>query len=221
MPRQDIFTFIHKGLRSLIYEQGKKLMQTDFADEPSLKKSLDELEHSIKWFEAHGKDEDEYIFPALREFAPVLIDDFIAQHQEIHKYTAELRSLVTSIRQMHSVEDRIQAGIELNRAYNRLAARYLNHMNREESEVLPVTWQYLTDEKIGEMRGNIQRNTAPDVLKEQLTWAIGATNNSELIGLLKGLKASASTVVLENVTKIAQNALPIERWQYVKKAVEL
>lgn len=221
MSRQDIFTFIHKGLRALIYDQGRRLMQTDFADISVSQAAMSELKHSLEWLEKHGQDEDEHIFSVLTAHAPALAEEFIAQHETIHKMLADVGDSIDRIGKITVTAERIQAGTQLYREFNDLIAYYLMHMNQEETRVQPVLWEHMTDEMIGELRSNIQRSIAPDLLKEQLTWAIGATNNSELVGLLKGLKASGSQAVVDNVVKIAQNALPQERWQYVRKTAEI
>lgn len=218
MPRQDIFSFIHKGLRSMIYDQGKKLMQTDFADQDAVWKELNNLEHSLNLLEDHGKHEERHVFPAIKEQASDMVDDFTGQHRNIDRRISAVQNSLSRIKGIKNVEERIQEGEKLNRIYNDLAAYYLEHMNREETEMLPATWQFLSDEEIGNLRSNIQKEVTPERLAEQLTWSIGATNNTELIGLLKGLKATAPETVIENMKRIAEKALPKDRWDYIRSA---
>jgi hypothetical protein len=48
IPREDLFTPIHKGVRSMIYELGTKLQKTDFTDLSASEAIVTQLKHDLQ-----------------------------------------------------------------------------------------------------------------------------------------------------------------------------
>lgn len=221
MPRMDIFTFIHKGIRAMLYEQGRILMQADFTNQEATTRDLDSLGLCLQRLQEHGDVEEAHVFPSMNDHTPELVNSMLDQHKSIHEKIAQVKSSASVFRDIQDMQIRIAAGDQLNREFNDLMAFYLAHMNREETEMVPATWQYLTDEMLGGIVSVIQRNTPPAALTDNLGWAIKSINNTELVGLLKGVRATAPSEMLEKVKDIAEKALPQDRWEYIKNAAGL
>lgn len=48
LPREDLFTPIHEGVRSMIYELGTKLQRSDFTDVAATDTILKQLRHNLQ-----------------------------------------------------------------------------------------------------------------------------------------------------------------------------
>ena len=92
MPRADIFTPIHKALRSMIYELGKELQTTDFTDEKATAAMVSRLKQDLSLASStcvlcllheHAGNEDKYVFPDVRQYEPKLVDTLLQEHREV------------------------------------------------------------------------------------------------------------------------------------------
>jgi hypothetical protein len=87
--REDLFTPIHKGIRSMIYDLGTKLQKTDFTDVAATNAILTQLKHNLQsanstcivcMLHEHGGHEDQSIFPQLAPFDSKAVDAMIQEH---------------------------------------------------------------------------------------------------------------------------------------------
>lgn len=102
MPRVDIFTPIHKGIRSMIYELGAKLQLTDFTDGEATKAILAKLEHNLSvatstcilcLLHEHAGNEDNFVFPKVSAFEPAMVEMLIQEHGEVVRKLVGLTDL--------------------------------------------------------------------------------------------------------------------------------
>jgi len=77
MPRVELFTPIHKGIRSMNYKLGTELQIADFADEDATKAIVAKLEHNMSvatstcilcLLHEHACIEDDHIFAKVSGF---------------------------------------------------------------------------------------------------------------------------------------------------------
>lgn len=221
MGRLDLFTIIHKAIRAMIYDLGKKLLQTDFTDNKSVQEIIARLQHDTEMLSEHGEHEEQFVFPELKQHEPSLIDLFLKEHFLIEERIKKINSLIEKLEFIKDEDIRNDMGENLNRAFNDLASTYLTHMHHEETTLLPTTWEHFTDEQLGAMRANIQRNMPPERYAEWLHWIFGGANNTEIITMLKGVKTIAPQPLLSNLIEVAEKTLSKDRWERIKKAAEL
>jgi Hemerythrin HHE cation binding domain len=163
-PREDIFTPIHKGIRSMIYDLGTKLQKTDFTDVAATNAILTQLKHNLQsanstcivcMLHEHGGHEDQSIFPQLAPFDSNAVDVMIQEHVEITQQMVEISKVADELSQLNDKGQRIEMSNQLNSMVNNLLASYLVHLNNEEATLLPLTWKYLTDDQIRAIRAKI------------------------------------------------------------------
>jgi hypothetical protein len=106
-PREDIFTPIHKGIRSMIYNLGTKLQKTDFTDVAVTNTILTQLKHNLQsanstcivcMLHEHGGHEDQSIFPQLAPFDSKAVDVMIQEHVQITQQMAEISKVAMNFR---------------------------------------------------------------------------------------------------------------------------
>jgi hypothetical protein len=229
-PREDIFTPIHKGIRSMIYELGTKLQKTDFTDVAATNAILTQLKHNLQsanstcivcMLHEHGGHEDQSIFPQLAPFDSKAVDMMIQEHVEITQQMVEISKVADELSQLNDKSQRIEMNNKLNSMVNNLLASYLVHLNNEEATLLPLTWKYLTDDQIRAIRAKIQMATPPARYGEWMKWMVSSLNVNELIGLFSGMKMAAPPQVLENMKLLAEKNLDQETWNKIKERANL
>ncbi len=216
LRKTDLFTFIHKSIRSIIYNAASKLQTADFTDEKEVKRLLTSLRHDMDLLHEHAVNEDNIIFPEIADEEPQMIEVLNEEHKKLEAKLNSILALIEKIEHANSIEERMLIGNSLNSLFNDFIADYLAHMNHEESTVLEASLKYLTDEELIAIRTRIQSNVPPDRYKVWMNWMLKSLNNFELIGLLSGMKAGAPPQVFENVVGVAQTVIEKEKWSKIK-----
>ena len=225
MVRADIFTPIHKGLRSMIYELGRELQTADFTDVHATEAMVSRLKQDLSLASStcvlcllheHAGSEDQHIFPDVRTYEPNLVDTLLQEHREVVRMMASVWKIADEVKALSDREERIEMGAKLNRTANDLFAFYLTHLNGEESTIVPAMWKHYTDEQIVAMNTNVIRNTPPERLAQYASWMLPSLNINELTGILMGMKKTMPAPAFENMVGRAKKALGEDRWAVVK-----
>ncbi len=107
----------------------------------------------------HHKKESELLFPKLRARAPTLratLDDLEADHAQGERAVRELQHSLLAWEQMgDSRRDKFEQQVKV------YSARYLRHMKREETEVLPRAAEVLSGEDWAELDEAFGAHTDP------------------------------------------------------------
>lgn len=212
LRKTDLFTFIHKAIRSLIYNAASKLQTADFSNEKEVKTLLATLKQDLDLLHEHAVNEDNIIFPEIADEEPKMIEVLNEEHKKLESKLNSLHILIEKTEQSISIEERMLLGNSLNSLFNEFIADYLAHMNHEESTVLEASFKYLTDEELIAIRTRIQSNVPPDRYKVWMNWMLRSLNNTELVGLLSSMKASAPSNVFDYILEMTKSILDKERW---------
>ena len=216
LRKTDLFTFIHKSIRSMIYNAASKLQTADFTDEKEVKILLVSLRNDLDLLHEHAVNEDNIIFPEIANEEPQMIELLNEEHKKLESKLNGILALIEKIEHSNSVEERVRLGNSLNSLFNDFIADYLAHMNHEEATVLEASFKYLTDEELIAIRTRIQSNVPPDRYKVWMNWMLRSLNNSELIGLLGSMKTGAPSNVFQNILDITKSVIDSERWLKMK-----
>jgi len=230
MPREDLFTPIHKGIRAMIYELGTKLQKTDFTDVSATKAIITQLKYNLQsanstcivcMLHEHGEHEDQRIFPQISQYDSKVVDAMIQEHVEITKQIVEISRISDELLRLTDNDQRIEMGNRLNRMVNNLLAFYLTHLNNEEATLLPLTWEYLTDDQIRAIRTKVQMATPPERYSEWMRWIVSSLNVNELIGIFSGMKQAVPPPVLGKMMQLAEDNLDRDTWNKVNSRANL
>jgi hypothetical protein len=213
MPRVDLFTAIHKGIRSLVYHQASALQATDFSDATEAQVSLSDLEHTLELLHEHSAHEEHFIFSELRRFEPGLVEELEGAHKTIARKIASAQAAATQTQEAAAAADKLSAGAELNRRFNELVAFSLSHNNDEERRAVAATTGHFPDEQLVNMRAGIQAGQTPERAAEWAGWMLPSLSGPELAGLPAGARASVPPPVFAGMVQVARGALGEERRQ--------
>jgi hypothetical protein len=96
----------------------------------------------------------------------------------------------------------------------------LKHLNDEEKYIIPMTYEYLDESELLEIRSLIQKSYSAEDNRILITWFIKALNPYELTDLLIGIRADASQSIFDNVLQIAKDNLSEQEWDYLMNLLQ-
>jgi hypothetical protein len=226
---EDLFTPIHKAIRSMIYNVGGRLQANDFTDVTASKPLLADMEHEFSaamfsgcvlcLLHRHASDEETSVFPSVSKYDAPLVRAFIEDHRVLVHQLEAITKMARELPLKAQPEERVQLGITLNQKANVFFAAYINHMNREEEKLVPLMRNRFTDDQMRTMRGAIIGGMPRDQLASLLRWMLPSLNVLELTGMLQGIKASSPPQVIQFISSIAAERVDPQRWQSVKERV--
>jgi len=224
---EDLFTPIHKGIRSMIYDVAGRLQSNDFANLDASKPLLADLETEFSaalstgcvlcLLHQHGLDEESQVFPAVGQFDPGLVVEFIEDHHELARHHSVITKMARDMITRESPEERVRFGAELNREANIFFADYQEHMNREERKLVPMMRLRFTDEQLRALRSTIMRSMPPERLAAILRWMLPSLNVAELTAMVAGAKAALPPEQFQLLAGLGAKYVGPERWQLVQQ----
>ena len=228
---EDLFTPIHKGLRSMIYGLSSRLQTNDFADLAATKALVNDLENDFAVARTagcilcvlahHATDEETVIFGDVAKIANSLATTLIEEHHGLTRRELAIAASSHELLAMESAQGRIDAGVRLNQAANGLFAAYITHMNREEDELVPLMKEHFTDAEMAAMRGTIIARMPPERLFGLLGWMLPSLNVTELSSLLASVGQGAPPAVMKAITDLCDAKVDPALWRAVKSRIGL
>ncbi len=228
---EDLFTPVHKGLRSMLYALSGRLQTNDFADVSATSALVRDLENDFAvarsagcilcLFATHAHEEETVLFPVAAKFANRLVTTLIEEHHDLTRRELAISKSAHELLALSSPNDRIDAGGQLNQMANQLFATYIAHMNREELELVPLMREHFTDAEQAAMQGTIIAKFPPDRLFAFLGWMLPSLNVTELSHLLAVVKAGAPPSLMKAVSDLCSEKVDPARWGTVKLRVGL
>jgi hypothetical protein len=227
----DLFTSVHKGLRSMIYDLSGRLQTNDFADTTATSSLIKDLENDFAIAQSagcalcilahHAVDEESLVFPAVASVGNRLVTELISEHHDLTRRELEVAKAGHELLLMDSAEARVRAGVQVNIAANQLFAAYITHMNREDAELVPLMQEHFSDPELAAMQGKIISQMPSDRVFAILSWMLPSLNVSELSRLLSSLKAAAPAQFMNAVSDLCAARVDPARWKTVQLQVGL
>jgi hypothetical protein len=227
--KQDLFTPIHKALRSMLYSLSGRLQTNDFADLAQTGALMADLEHDFEaarsagctlcFLNHHAVDEETAIFPATKKVGERLVGQLIEEHHELTRRELEIAKAGHALLEMPSADARVRAGVRLNQSANELFAAYIAHMNREETELVPLMQEHFTDEEMIGMRSAIMGALPRERMFFILEWMLPSLNTTELSGFVASLPQGAPPPFVKAVVDLCAAKVDPVRWSEVKTRV--
>lgn len=223
--RQNLFRPIHKGIRSMLYESGTRLQRMDFADVAASNAFVDDLKHDLGaslsncllcLISIHAKHEERDIFAKLRVHDSEAVDLVMKEHAELTRRIHDVAKLCDALPPLSDPKARIELGYRLELDANELFTSYMSHLNHEEDWVVPVMWQWFTDDELNAMRAVFYNNLPLPLFETWMRWAIPAMNPEELLVFMRGMASDPAPNRLADALRVARAVLPPARWEQLR-----
>jgi hypothetical protein len=218
--RENILRPIHKGIRSMIYSLGLELGITDFTNVSKSNAIAFLLKHDINMASsncllcllyAHSKEEETGIFSAVRSLDEGVFGKMMREHRVITRQVQTLASICDELMVTSDPGRRVELGERLNAEASELFAAYLEHMNHEEAEMIPLMWNHFTDQQLRELRFQYYAQIPQARFEEWMRWMISALNPTELKQLLSSLRDDPPPNRYSDAIRIAKERVSVDR----------
>ncbi|HYD86914.1 MAG TPA: hemerythrin domain-containing protein [Vitreimonas sp.] len=140
MSRVDLYRNVHKGQRARLFSLAVELGRVDGEDATVLADLTERLRTTLDELRRHGEHEESYIHPLLQERAPEIAAELEREHRSVEADMAEFEDMLGA-----TTSD---GGLSLYRAWCRIVASYLQHLDKEEQFAMPSLWRTCSDEEI-------------------------------------------------------------------------
>jgi hypothetical protein len=211
-PRVDLYGTVHKGIRTRLFDLCVELARCDFGSRSEVGIALEAYHRTVGFLREHHEHEDRHVEPALAALAPDILATVRRQHAAADAMIAELDALAAAA----EGNDPRAAGAALLARYHRFLVDYLEHMQAEETVVMPALWAKYSDQELGELRARVQGSIAPPRFAEWMEIMLPAMNLDERAGMLAGMKANAPPPVFDAVSGVAARVLGASAWEALR-----
>jgi len=213
--RYNTFYQVHKALRALLYDTAMELQRTDFNSEREVPSLLANITTVVDVFDKHAYNEDRFVFPAVGQYEPSVVDSFEQEHVRDHELSTQLRTLVNIYGSLTTDEERIQLGSALRKAFVDFLAFNLVHMAKEEDIINNLLWRYYSDDQIRAIEMQIISIQPPESTAVVWKWMLRGLSNREIVNWLRTVEKKSPELVFNNLVSTAEKELPGNRFRQV------
>jgi iron-sulfur cluster repair protein YtfE (RIC family) len=199
----------------MLYETASELQRTDFDNGEEVTSLLEDITTVVDVFDKHAYNEDHFVFPAVEQYEPSVVDSFEQEHVKDHELSTQLRTLINICRSLKTDEERIQLGSALRKAFVDFLAFNLVHMAKEEDIINNLLWRYYTDEQIRAIEKQIIAIQKPESTAVVWKWMLRGLSNKEITNWLRAVEKNAPGFAFTNLFTTAEKELPANRFRQV------
>lgn len=190
--RPDIFSNVHKGIRSALFEACTSLGRAG-ADRESSEHARDLLRAALHFVAHHGDNEDVLLLPLLRERAPAAFGRMQRAHATIDAALAVLSAQVDA-----------SATGDLYHQASSFITLYLEHMREEEIELEPLIRAAVTAEELADFGRRAVERTSPSDQRLMLAWMLPAMTADDVQTFLTTVPAERR----DELRRLARRDIP-------------
>jgi len=206
---------VHKALRAMLYETAIELQKTDFDNDDEATSLIANITFVIDTFDKHAYNEDHFVFPAVQQYEPSVVDTFEQEHVRDHELSNKLRTLIKIYDSLRTNEEKIQLGSAMRKSFVEFLSFNLVHMAKEEDIINNLLWRYYTDEQIRAIERQVIASQTPESTAVVWKWMLRGLSNQEITRWLTTVEKNVPTVVFNNLFAMAEKELPGFRFREV------
>ncbi|HMJ47141.1 MAG TPA: hypothetical protein VK498_07405, partial [Ferruginibacter sp.] len=182
------------------------MQQTDFTSVNKDGGGITQLKLLLGHFDQHARVQEEFIFSAIRQKDPGLIEIFEQEHTIEKEMNMQITNLLKDLD--HAIEsERKSIGAVINQSFMNFMIFSLQHMAKEEEHINRILWHYWSDNELLGMRGKIMGAIPRQQITEYNKWIIRGLNISEITGWLKEIKNNMPALIFQSVLDAAATEL--------------
>ena len=214
--RYNIFRRTHKGLRSMLFDAGAKIQQTDFTKSKQANTAIEGIKQSTRSFLYHLSKEDKIIYHSVVLYAPYIVAMIEQTNLKDQVLAESIDKIIDQQKDQDTKKEMIAFGHQLQAVFFEFTAAVLQHMNKEETVINEILWSNYSDTQLIGMEVEIMKQAA----SSDCTWYTGkilkVLSNREILMWVDIIKEHASPFMLKKLISTARIVLPIDRWQMIR-----
>lgn len=214
--RFNIFKKTHKGLRSILFDAGARIQQTDFTKTKQADVAIEVAKQTTRSFLYHLSKEDSILYHSVVLYAPYIVAMIEQKNAKDEKLAKAVDQVIEGYEKLTTKSEMVSFGVQLQATFFEFTAAVLQHMNKEETVVNELLWSNYSDQQLVALEVEMLKKSTP----EACTWYTGKIlkelSNSEIIIWINGIAEHASSTLIEKLISTTQRVLPIDRWQMIR-----
>lgn len=214
--RHNIFKKTHKGLRSMLFDAGAKIQQTDFTKSKQVNATTDAIKQSTRSFLYHLSKEDNTIYRSVVLYAPYIVAMIEQTNIKDEALARSLDKTIDQYKALNTKKEKIAFGHQLQAVFFEFTAAVLQHMNKEETVINELLWSNYSDRELIGMEVEMMKQAT----SSDCTWYTGKIlkelSNREILVWVDSIKEHATPFMLKKLISTARIVLPIDRWQMIR-----
>ena len=214
--RYNIFKKTHKGLRSMLFDAGAKIQQTDFTKTKQAGAAIEIIKQTTRSFLYHLSKEDNLLYHSVVLYAPYIVAMIEQTNAKDEKLARSIDKIIEQYKDLVTKHEMVSFGLNLQAAFFEFTAVVLQHMNKEETVINELLWSNYTDSQLVALEVEMMKQSTP----EDCTWYTGKIlkelSNPEIVIWINGIAEHASSNIIEKLISTTRRVLPIDRWQMIR-----
>ena len=214
--RYNIFKRTHKGLRSMLFDAGAKIQQTDFTRNKQANAAIEAIKQSTRSFLYHLSKEDKIIYHSVVLYAPYIVAMVEQTNLKDQALAESIDNLIDQQREQDTKKDKIAFGLQLQAVFFEFTAAVLQHMNKEETVINEILWSNYSDRQLVGMEVEMMKQATTSDSNWYTGKIMKELSNREILLWVDIVKEHASPFMLKKLISTARIVLPIDRWQMIR-----
>jgi hypothetical protein len=214
--RYNIFKRTHKGLRSMLFDAGAKIQQTDFTKSKQAIAAIEAIKQSTRSFLYHLSKEDKIIYHSVILYAPYIVAMIEQINLKDQALAESIDKIIDQQNNQDTKKEMIAFGHQLQAVFFEFTAAVLQHMNKEETVINEILWSNYSDNQLVGMEVEMMKQAS----SSDSTWYTGKImkelSNREILMWVDIIKEHATPFMLKKLISTARIVLPIDRWQMIR-----
>ena len=214
--RYNIFKRTHKGLRSMLFDAGARIQQTDFTKSKQANAAIEMVKQSTRSFLYHLSKEDKIIYHSVVLYAPYIVAMIEQTNLKDQALAESIDKIIDQQKDQDTKKEMIAFGHQLQAVFFEFTAAVLQHMNKEETVINEILWSNYSDKQLIGMEVEMMKQAS----SSESTWYTGKIlkelSNREILMWVDIIKEHATPFMLKKLISTARIVLPINRWQMIK-----
>ncbi len=214
----DFYSQIHKALRRCLYLLATETAATDFTAMHACHDICERISRLGDLLRSHAQHEEAYIHPLVSKKFPEAAQKMDQAHitlecefSGIIKHSKDL--LITD-----QAETRNSIGLTLYKEMNCFIARYILHLEEEES-LMPALQNNFTEDELSEVLNSLIKSISMQELINSLEYILPAINPEERLIMISNILKGASSESAHEILDKAQQSLVTKDWIPLKNAL--
>ena len=146
--RYNIFKRTHKGLRSMLFDAGTKIQQTDFTKAKQVTAAIEIVKANDPFIFISLKQRRQLLYHSVVLYAPYIVAMIEQTNIKDEKLARSIDKLIEQYEELTTKNERISFGLQLQAAFFEFTAAVLQHMNKEETVINELLWSNYTDKQL-------------------------------------------------------------------------
>lgn len=214
-----VFCQIHRITRVMLYETAINLQLTDFRPGTGLEPVAGKINTIILLTEDYSAKEEVYVFNALAEYEPSVVDAFRQKHRALRQDAAELAAMVQEATGALDTEQRVEAGRRLEILYTRFLRCQLKIMAEKERVLQPILVRYYSEGTLQALQQELMQHDDCQLCLLQANWIIKTLDEEDLVAWLKTVEKKATPECMQRLLAAAEEQMEDQRFDKLTEAL--